>query len=75
MKKLGTSENKTIVLLSNTEFSGLAGVESSTVLDGAKISLAPIKAKLDLVDAKVEDLATLKAQCNTVIDKLNTIGV
>ena len=75
MKKLGTSEGKTIVLLSNTEFTGLTGNTSTNFPDGSEISLSPIKAKLDLIDTKVEDLATLKSQCETVINKLNTIGV
>ena len=75
MKKIGTSENKTIVTLNNSEFTALTGQASSTIPDGTRISLSPVKAKLDLVDAKVEDLATLKAQCATVISKLTTIGV
>ena len=75
MIQIGTANGSTLVTLSNTEFTSLAGQASSNIPDGAKISLAPIKAKLDLVDAKTEDLAELRAQCSAMISKLNVIGV
>jgi hypothetical protein len=75
MKKIGTSDGKALVLLNSQEFSGLAGDTISNTPDDTAISLAPIQAKLQLVDAKVAELAELKTQCEDVIAKLVAIGI
>lgn len=75
MKKLGTSENKTIVLLSNTEFTGLAGQTASNFPDGSDISLAPLKAKLALVDNNSPALTETKKKCQEVVDSITAIGL
>lgn len=75
MKKLGTSENRTIVLLTNTEFTGLAGQTTNNFPDGSEISLVPLKDKLDLVDSNEAELTALKASCQNVIDGITAIGL
>lgn len=74
MKKLGTTDGKAIVILNSVEFSGLAGKTISSTPDGTDISLAKIKEKLDLYDANVDELATVKQKCNELITSIDNAG-
>jgi len=75
MKKIGMSEGKTIVLLSDVEFTGLTGNPTGDYSDGSTISLSGLKAKLDLVDNNKPKLTGLKTQCQDVIDQITSVGL
>ncbi len=75
MIKVGTAKNKTLVALSDTEFSVLARRDASGTPDDTNISLVPIQEKLSLVGAKEIELKELKTLCNNILAKLNSIGL
>ena len=75
MIKLAYGDNKVFVSMTTQEFNGLAGKSYSQVPDGTSVSLARIKTKLDLVDAKTQELSELKTQCQQIVTKLDNIGV
>ena len=75
MKKLAYGNGLVYVGLTGAEFRGLAGRSYNDVPDGEDISLAPIKAKIDLVDSKEAELLELKTIASSVVDKLNQIGI
>ena len=73
MIKIGMADGQTLVKLTNKEFTGLAGQTTSNFPDGSVISLAPIKAKIDLVDGNIAGLTELKTKCNDVITDIEAI--
>jgi hypothetical protein len=75
MIKIGMADGKTLVALTNSEFIGLAGQTTSNIPDGTDVSLAPIKAKLDLVDSKTAELVATRDACNELSAKITAIGV
>ena len=75
MKKLAYGDGEVYCSLSTAEFAGLAGDTHHNISDGTNVSLAAIKQKVDLVDAKTAELADLKTACEGMITKLTTIGV
>jgi hypothetical protein len=75
MIKIGTSNGKTLVALSNAEFTGLAGQTTSNFPDNSVIDLTPVKDKLDLVDSNTAELTSLKTNCQNVIDGITAIGL
>ena len=75
MIKIGTTNGKALVSLTANEFVGLSGKTTSNVSDGTNISLAPIQAKIALVDTKQAELAELKTQCEDIVSKLTSIGI
>ena len=75
MIKIGTANGKTLVALSNAEFTGLAGQTSSNVPDNTNVSLVPIQNKIALVDSKEAELLEIKTLCSEMEAKLTSIGI
>ena len=75
MIKIGMANGQTLVKLSQQEFTGLAGQATSNYPDGSTISLAPLKAKLDLVDNNAPMLTEAKDACQDVVNKVTAIGL
>ena len=75
MIKLAYGNGVVYVSLTSQEFSGLAGESYSSVSDGTDISLVELKQKVDLVDSKNSELASLKSLAQDIVTSLNSIGI
>lgn len=75
MIKIGMADGQTLVKLSPQEFTGLAGQSTSNYPDGSTISLAPLKAKLDLVDNNAPILTAAKEVALELASKVTSIGL
>jgi hypothetical protein len=72
--KLGTSKGSVLLSVSQGEFKSLTGKVPSNVPDGTELSAESL-AKIALVDAKLTELASIKAKGQQLIDELTAIGV
>jgi hypothetical protein len=75
MIKIGMADGQTLVKLSPQEFTGLAEQSTSNYPDGSTISLAPLKAKLDLVDNNAPILTAAKEVALELASKVTSIGL
>ena len=75
MIKLGTTNGSILLSVSISEFKSLVGNTPSNIPDGAEISSAKAFAKIALVDAKMTELSSIKAQGQELINSLTAIGV
>ena len=74
MIKIGTSKGSVLLSVSQGEFKSLTGKVPSNVPDGTELPTESL-AKIALVDAKMTELASMKAKGQAIIDDLTAMGV
>lgn len=75
MRKIANGDGEIIVGMTIPEFERISGSDHGDIALGESVSLASIKNKLDLIDAKQAELSQLKTLSASVVSKLTEIGV